>query len=446
MKKSIYNTTIAINNKSALLYNARSDKFTLLTKEASNFIKKNSADSIAKENSKLFNDLVLIKALVNNNTNESEILQNDIKAIIENNDEFELHINPTLDCNFNCWYCYENHIKGSQMDERIVEATKNFISSTIMQKKSSLKRFHLSFFGGEPLLYFNRIALPLINQTQDICNKHNISFSVHFTTNGFLLNEKILNELKGINVSFQITLDGSKESHDKTRFLKDGTGSYEKICNNIKNIAQHKLCTCLRINYTSQNIESIASIVSSFNCIPLESKKYINIDFQRVWQDSDKDITDNQRVEQTLAALFKDFRESGFNVSYHRVQNSALFPCYGDKRNNVLINYDGNIYSCTARNFTPSNSEGTLLLNGDIQWKEDSKNKRIASKFSRAICHRCRIAPICGGGCTQLSLEAKDTEGCPRGLSEADIDKLILDRFDFMFLSNDKEEAYTKHC
>ena len=70
----------------------------------------------------------------------------------------------------------------------------------------------------------------------------------------------------------------------------------------------------------------------------------------------------------------------------------------------------------------------------------------LASKFNRSICHRCRIAPICGGGCTQLSLEAEDTEGCPRGLSEADIDKLILDRFDFMFLSNDKEEAYTKHC
>ena len=47
---------------------------------------------------------------------------------VDNDDStFELIINPTLDCNFHCWYCYENHLKGSKMDEGIVSAITTLI-------------------------------------------------------------------------------------------------------------------------------------------------------------------------------------------------------------------------------------------------------------------------------------------------------------------------------
>ncbi|HCD77599.1 MAG TPA: hypothetical protein DEQ27_04570, partial [Prevotella sp.] len=54
--------------------------------------------------------------------------------------------------------------------------------------------------------------------------------------------------------------------------------------------------------------------------------------------------------------------------------------------------------------------------------------------FSKQVCHDCRIAPICGGGCVQKAFE-KRYEGneCIYGYSEKDIDDIIVSRFDYKF-------------
>ena len=41
-------------------------------------------------------------------------------------------------------------------------------------------------------------------------------------------------------LDYQITLDSLKNIHDKYRYLKDGSGTFDKIVENIENI--HKLC------------------------------------------------------------------------------------------------------------------------------------------------------------------------------------------------------------
>lgn len=93
-------------------------------------------------------------AVVADDFDEVDALRKRIDEI-DNNDSFLLlHINPTLDCNFRCWYCYENHIKGSCMTPEtygnVVKLVKNRIA-----KQPNLKYLQLSFFGGEPLLRFD---------------------------------------------------------------------------------------------------------------------------------------------------------------------------------------------------------------------------------------------------------------------------------------------------
>ena len=115
-----------------------------------------------------------------------------------------------------------------------------------------------------------------------------------------------------------------------------------------------------------------------------------------------------------------------------------MYPCYGDKRNHVLINYNGDVYSCTARDFTGQNRTGYLNKKGIIEWSIDI-DERFAKKFCKPICHRCRIAPICGGGCIQKTIELEQNPNCPFGYTEKDIDQVILDRFEFFFIKPVRE-------
>ena len=77
-----------------------------------------------------------------------------IKEIDDNDELFSLMILPTMNCNFKCWYCYETHVKQSKLDTEFINRIKNFITSTV--NLSEMKSFSLSFFGGEPLLYFKK--------------------------------------------------------------------------------------------------------------------------------------------------------------------------------------------------------------------------------------------------------------------------------------------------
>ena len=115
------------------------------------------------------------------------------------------------------------------MDKQTLENVKKHMQKSIEEKY--LKGFNLGFFGGEPLLYYKDIVYPLLSYLSSICKKHELNYSVGFTSNGYLLTDKIIKELKDFKVSsFQITLDGDKESHNKVRYPFIGYARLSEIC------------------------------------------------------------------------------------------------------------------------------------------------------------------------------------------------------------------------
>ena len=77
---------------------------------------------------------------------------------------YRLTINPTLNCNFSCWYCYETHNKkymSNEVKQRILKLIDNIVS------KQDIQYFELDWFGGEPLLYpdiIERVSLKIMDQ------------------------------------------------------------------------------------------------------------------------------------------------------------------------------------------------------------------------------------------------------------------------------------------
>jgi len=327
-----------------------------------------------------------------------------MSKLIDNDDtKYKLHINPTMNCNFKCWYCYETHIKDSKMDQLTISNTEDFVKQ-IFENKKSLKEFSLSWFGGEPLLYFHKVVVPILKSTYEISELHSVSFNSAITTNGLLIDQSVIDQCLRYNLSFfQITLDGNREKHDKVRFISEGRGSYDKIVENIFKLAKNKITVNIRVNISVETLSGVSEIVNDFEEMTPEDRQWIHFDLHKVWQ-VEKDI------EQEINDFRWFFRSKGFTVSSGS-HDTVMNSCYGDHRNHATINYNGEVFKCTARDFTTGNSEGILKSGGFIEWNEKLE-KRLDSKFKNRPCLECPILPLCGGGCTQQAIEHENVDYC----------------------------------
>ena len=220
-------------------------------------------------------------------------------------------------------------------------------------------------------------------------------------------------------------------------FFKGGVGSYDTIFSNIIGLAKKKIHVILRVNYTEKNVPGIGSLVDDLANVDAEAREYIRVDFQRVWQERNGQ-TDEAEAE--VKEYRRRTREQGYVVLANYIPRNVTDSCYGDKKNHVLINYNGDAFGCTARDFVAENRVGVLDDSGKVEYDEKLMQLRASAKFGKKICWECRIAPLCGGGCRQRAMEAAASEECTMGYSEDDKDDIVLDLFDYSFCSKADQE------
>lgn len=428
MKQSIFNNYIPLRSGAILGYNAMTRHFAVFSEAPDKLLQLADSTEIEPDD---YRRLIKGGFLIENDIDEAEILRDEIHEIDFNNRVAELHINPTLDCNFRCWYCYEEHQKDSQMSIEVLDAVKKYLDKTLV---APVTLFRLSFFGGEPLLKFDTVCRPIILQAASLCKQRDIRLHLSFTTNSFLLTPEIAGFLGNYDCGMQITLDGHREFHNRIRFAPDGVGSYDRIISNVTMLANTGINVVLRINYTLGNIDSVGEIVTDIARQGLTTPGNVTVDFQRVWQDKHNGADD--KVKLLLREYGRRLKEIGIHYSIPDLHNPRLSSCYGDKANYVCINYNGDFFKCTARDFKRESRSGHITPNGTLIWDTGRKEAWEKAKFTNTVCHTCRIAPICLGGCRQHNLENPQDGKCPMGYSEARKDDLILQRFEHQYINN----------
>ena len=284
----------------------------------------------------------------------------------------------------------------------------------------------LSWFGGEPLLYFEKIIYPLSIFIKQLAEEHHVKFSNSITTNGFFLTGSVIEKCKTIDLKkIQITLDGDKESHDKIR-NQGGKPSFDKILQN--SIALCNSCSDavikLRINYNTDNIQHDFSEV--LREIPENLRSRFFIQFQRIWQTYQNESND-EIVKRYLDENFFKLKKEGFNLSVNTNYNKfGGISCYADRINYANINYDGNVYKCTAQDYTSETALGFLDENGQIRWdKEKTQGIDKQAFFDNQVCLNCKYLAICGGPCFYAwwkCVRNKNNIECPNKKDKLDID------------------------
>ncbi len=423
MKQSRFNMIIPYENW-FLGYNSFSNKYMIMDPLLKDLFKasidENSVDELKNIHLDFYSELLKNGFIVEDHLDEIEKVKELRSRIDLNEEEFHLIINPTMNCNFKCWYCYESHIKDSKMDEDTIEKIKKLIQNKLNDKR--IKSFRLSWFGGEPLLFFDQVIKPLLIFSKKLSDEHNIKFSSDFTTNGFLIREEMVKFLKDHKaIDFQITLDGNKENHNKVRFVNKERGSYDEIIENIKILASNWCRVKLRINYTKDNISGIKDILNDLKYLKLEFKQNIIFSLNSVWQEGFYD-------RKTVNNYIQDIVKAGFNAHTNWVGNYVINSCYADRKNQATINFNGEIFKCTARDFVSNNKEGDLQKNGIIDWNEKF-DKRMNIKFKNKPCLECVIMPICNGGCSQSAMENEGKDYCTFEKMGITKEEIVMDKF-----------------
>lgn len=407
MKKySQFNSLLPYENQ-YFLYNSYQQKTIFLEEELKELLEAaihEGIDNLKEVHPSFFDYLVESGFVVDSSFDEVQQVKDISKKIDENTDFFLLTVNPTMNCNFKCWYCYETHIKDSKLGSSVLDSIQSFITKTI--NKENIKFFSLAFFGGEPLLYFEKNVKPLVEHLKRENDHSNKMIHVSFTTNGYLINQDFIDYFNSVDIKphLQITLDGYKDEHDKVRFVSKKKGSYDEIVKNIIFLANNEFPVNVRINFTDENLSNSSKIVEDFKEVSEEAKeKYLKFDFHRVWQNNQIDDLDK-----TLHEIRAQFEIWGLRTNSNNSPNNIQNSCYADKRNSATINYNGDLFKCTARDFLTENRGGYLSEEGDLIWENDYLERRMEAKFSNKPCLSCRIMPLCNGGCSQHAMEYKE--------------------------------------
>ena len=428
MEASKYNYFTNYKDRIVCLNGISGKTFSMNEKEFSVFNEVLKEQNKQKENPSFTDWLFKNRFLVGNHSEELDYMRKLNRESIESN-YYTLVINPTQECNFNCWYCYEQHEPG-YMNEDVLNRVKSHIDLKIKEKK--INHLSLGWFGGEPLLYFDEVVYPLSIYAQEKCRLENIAYSNSVTTNGFLIDKKRIEKCNEIDLrQFQITLDGEKSAHDQVRNQR-GEPSFDRIIQNVIDICSllADSVVTLRINYTDESIHT--QFHNVLDIIPVEFRKQIFVQFHRVWQTySTKEKS--EEAKKLLKVNENALRENGFNVSYsHYYSIFSGHVCYADRKNYANINFDGNVFRCTARDYTPQNSYGFLNEKGEIIWEEIKlQNIDYSPYFDNKKCLECKYLPLCGGPCFQKAISTiNNSENfCTKSLLDSDVNTFIVQHY-----------------
>lgn len=415
MKESVYNYYVREGDRT-IFYNGRTKRFFSVSEQNSEKIKKilQTPDTYKEKYESFLNRMNAEGFILNDKDDEYQMMMDAYRKALHY-DEYTLMIVPTFDCNLRCWYCYQDH-RSQNMSEETVLRVKRHIRKYLLEH--SVKRFHIQWFGGEPLLKFN-ILYDISTYAKGVCEELGVKMDCNITTNSLLLDDRKIDCLYDCNVKFfQIAIDGCKEEHNAVKYTPN-VDTFSTALNNIAKIIKRMPDTycILRINL-SQRMHNLEKIICQIDeIIPIEWRHKVCVDFQKVWQEGDNAITNDALYTMRDAAERSKYITSIF---HHGI-------CYVDFKHHNCIFPNGKVDICDHEGLDKV-GRGFLTVDGDIQWSDNLQCFKYSINNENVICNHCKHVLLCGGPCpsSRNGMSEEDLKNvCTEPQFETDIEQMI---------------------
>ena len=313
-----------------------------------------------------------------------------------------LTICPTVGCNFDCPYCFENHRPGrmsADVQDDVVALAE------CMMDASGHKNLSITWFGGEPLLAPDVIEA-LSKRLMALVEERGGEYRAGIITNGYLLtqeNVRMLNEHKVS--SAQVTLDGIGAAHDATRHLAGGGPTFDRIVENLR--APIPFRVSIRHNVHAGNRDQMDALRAFVEELAKESGNDIHYYPAPV---SSSEVAD-ERGEQVDLLCGSSDAEVGIKQDAWRFSSGRGHYCGAQSLWVVGIDDKGNLQKCWEAVDKPEISFGTAHDWDPTDPIASASNPDNLTQYLNTAgpvpdeeCRECVWLPLCAGGCPQKRL------------------------------------------
>jgi len=420
-------------------------------------IEKILTQNIIDRNAIPFKGLIKSRVLVPSQADEFAFFHSMIENFIHN-PALGLMVLPTHQCNCRCVYCYEDFKSGVML-----KSVQNNLIKFVSGQLNNCSSLDVAWFGGEPLIAMDVIR-NLSKQFIEICNSRKKRYGSSMVTNGTLLTLDVFRELQSYRVfSYQITIDGTKETHDRQRPLASGGSSYDLIIENLMNIKREikakSFMVFLRINLTKSIMNNIDEYVQTVEKLfGNDSRFKISINIaadwggERIAKFRDGQLLDLEHMSD-ITTLFVN--QSSGNLGIQDIGSSSYGSCifnpgcYVGRSNFFTIDPFGGVHKCaqTIRYGFPTIGELSEIVRYKVY--EHSKWRRLADVRIADKCKNCFLLPngCYQGGCVvshfetvYMDKQCADEPKCPI-LKEKIIDHIRELEQKKQFIQLEEEES-----
>ncbi len=313
-----------------------------------------------------------------------------------------LTICPTMGCNFDCPYCFENHRAG-----RMTESVQDDVVALAerMMDAAGTGNLSVTWFGGEPLLAPDIIE-SLSHRLIALVEERDGEYRAGIITNGYLLTQENVRMLDECLVSSaQVTLDGMREAHDATRYLAGGAPTFDRIVENLRAPIPFKVD--IRHNVHSGNRDQMEALESFVMQLAEETGNRLHYYPAPV---SGSAVADERGRQVDLLCGGTD-AEVGIRQDAYRFASGRGHYCGAQHLWTVGIDDKGNLQKCwesvdkpeisfgNAHDWDPRNPLNTASNPDNL-----TKYLNTAGPVPDEECRACVWLPVCVGGCPQRRL------------------------------------------
>jgi uncharacterized protein len=340
----------------------------------------------------------------------------------------------TMQCNFACDYCiqgdhgdYNKHATKMSMADAV--RVGDWIEARLDALQS--RQLTLMFFGGEPLLNLP-VMYYLAERLWQATQARGVEQSIVIITNGLLLTREVVGKLKPFGLTgVKITLDGDRDTHDRSRPLRGGQGTFDRIIRNIRDVAG-ECRIAIGGNFDADTVDSYPALLDFLREQEFADQLY-RVNFKPVIRAAQPaqpkglikltpvdannkplggtcmtaagsgakrggSICDTCNLaDDQMAFLRAETRKRGFATS----DGVHMGPCELHQRHAYTVGTDGSLYACPG--FTGDSAQSV----GHIDDRQEPQREAAAARFERLApwkqCGDCSYIPVCGGGCSVAS-------------------------------------------